>query len=158
MTGREIIAKWTGETAMDLVSNYQRLGLKASGQWSRDLETRIEEKGTKYTITFLGSKYTEQLILGRRPNKNQNKEAIRKFVGWAGSTFLADWVKNKGLKISPFAVAYKIAREGIQVPNANNPGTILSNVFSEDRINELLKTLSMSIVTEVRSDIKKVFA
>lgn len=158
MTTRETIEQWTSETAMDLISNYTKLGLKASGRWGRDLETKIEESGTKYKITFLGSHYTQQLVSGRQPNKNQSPNSIKAWVGWAGSTFLADWVRDKGLNISPFAVANKIARKGITVPNKFNTGTILSDVFTDSRIDNLLRRLNLMVVDDIRTDIKKVLA
>jgi hypothetical protein len=158
MTQKETIEQWTANKAMDLIKNYDSLGLRASGKWAKDIETKIEEKGLNYRVTFLGSAYTQQLVSGRRPNSNQDKDSIKGWVGWAGSTFLRDWVKNKGLSISPFAVAYKIAREGIKVPNQHNPGTILSNVFTNECIDLLLKDLKTIIVGELITDIKTIFA
>jgi hypothetical protein len=153
----DIVNKFDVQTKADLIQNYIKLGLKASGNWSNELESIIKERSDGINIKYLGSQYTQQLITGRRPNKNQSKDSLRSFVGWAGKTFLADWVKQKGSKASPFAVAYKIAREGITVPNKYNPGTILSNVFNDERIEKLLKDISVGFINEIKSDIKTSF-
>jgi len=129
-----------------LIANYNRLGLRASGQWAKELSGKFTETQTGYKITFEGSKYTQQLISGRRQNQDQSPAGIKAFVGWAGSTFLKDWVERK----------YKIAREGINVPNGNNPGTLLSDVFGDGRVDKLLNDITGAIVTEVRTDITKI--
>jgi hypothetical protein len=155
MTTRQTIEQWTADQAMDLIQNYDRLGLRASGKFAKDLETKVEEQGTKWTITFLGSKHSQFMVAGRGANKNQDKDSIKAFVGWAGSTFLKQWVQDKGLNVSPFAVAYKIARKGINVPNSFNTGTLLSDVFTPEKLDELLRSISMTIIGDVRTDIKK---
>jgi hypothetical protein len=155
MTDKQTIQAWVDGIEKDYISNYIKLGLKASGNWEKELESKIEESPGKWKITFLGASYTQQLVSGRR--KNQNENNIRAFVGWAGSTFLADWVKNKGLNISPFAVAYKIARQGIKVPNSFNDGTLVDNVITDKKVELLLKDLLASKASEIRTDIKKTF-
>jgi hypothetical protein len=154
MSIRDTIEKWVNKTRMDLIANYRRLGLRASGRWERDLESKVKERSTGWRITFLGSKYSQYMISGRRKNIRQDDASIRAFVGWAGSTFLAQWVKQKGLRISPFAVAYKIAREGIKVPNRFNQGTLLPDVFTDERISDLLGEIMGVMVNEIRTDIK----
>ena len=92
---------------------------------------------------------------GRRPNKNQDKSALKRWVGWAGSTFLDQWAKDKGLLINPFAVAWKIARKGIPVPNKYNKGGLVSDVITEAKIRELGQKLTLNQVTKFRSDVLK---
>jgi hypothetical protein len=156
MNTRETIEQWTQETHKDLIANYKRLGLKASGKWESDLESKIEEKPGRYIISFLGSKHSQFMVNGRLRNASQTPESIRAFVGWAGSTFLAQWVKDKGLNISPFAVAYKIARQGIKVPNRFNSGTLLSDIINDQRISDLLGDIMGVMVNEIRTDIKQI--
>lgn len=157
MSTKQTIQSWADETKKSLIANYLKLGLKASGKWEKELESNVEEKGTEYRITLLGSSYSQQIVSGRRQNVKQYKDSIKAFVGWAGSTFLADWVKNKGLTISPFAVAYKIARKGINVPNRFNTGTLVSDVITDDRINKLLKEIVSELAGDIKTDLIRNF-
>ena len=157
MTIMEIANKWSKDTINDLNANYNRLGLQASGNWGKELEDRNTVTESRIRIQILGSSYTGALVSGRSPNRNQSDDSIRAFVGWAGSTWLNDWVEQKGISASPYAIAYKIAREGIKVPNANNPGTLISDVITEDRIDLLLKSIGQVVTVNLRSDIKKLF-
>lgn len=151
----EKIRQWTSAIHIDFVRNYKEMGLRASGNWESQLSEDIKETESGYRITFFGLSYTKQLEEGRRPNTNE--KSIRAFVGWAGSTFLAEWVKNKGLAISPYAVAYKIAREGIAVPNGFNKGGLVSGVLTTERIDELLRSVLGTLGENLKSDIKTMF-
>jgi len=95
------------------------------------------------------------MVNGRGKNSSQDKEAVRKWVGWAGSTFLKKWVADKGLDISPFAVAYKIARQGIRVPNENNDGRLISSVINDNSISGLLSQMGIYIIKDIKTDIQK---
>lgn len=155
MTIKDQISDWLTGLVNDLVSNYTRLGLKASGNWEKELESEVEEKAQGFRFKILGANYTYWLEHGRGPNVNQSKEALRRFVGWAGSTFLKDWVKHKKLDINPYSVAYKIAKHGIKVPNRFNPGKLISNVITDNRINELIKQVSYIFSMNIIEDIRK---
>lgn len=154
MTITEAVNSWTNDTIQALNDNYNRLGLRASGNWGEELESKTNVNDQKINIQILGSPYTSALTDGRKPNKKQDKDSIRAFVGWAGSTFIKEWVEQKGINANPFAVAYKIAREGIQVPNSHNTGTLLSDVITEDRIDSLLKSIGNIVSTQIKTDIK----
>jgi hypothetical protein len=155
MTNKTIIQDWVNDAAMDLIKNYDKLKLRASGKFARDLETKIENEGSNWKIKFLSSSHSYFMLKGRAKNKNQTKEGLKAWVGWAGSTFLADWVRDKGVKASPFAVAYKIARSGINVPNRFNRGTLISDVFTEKRVGDLLNSLRDQTLSQVKVDLKQ---
>jgi len=155
MTIKEKIDNWLNESKTDLIKNYDRLGLRASGQWANDLETKQSATGNGYKITISGSKYSGVLESGRKPNTNQS--GLKAWVGWAGSTFLKDWVKRKGINASPYAIAWKIAREGIKVPNQYNAGGLVTDVMTKGRFNKLMKDIGMIILTDVKSDVIKQF-
>lgn len=157
MTITEVVNNWSSDTIKALNENYIRLGLYASGNWGQELEDRNTITDSRIRIQILGSKYTGALVSGRSPNRNQSDDSIKAFVGWAGSTWLKDWVEQKGINASPYAIAYKIAREGIEVPNVNNPGTLISDVITEERIGDLMKSITDVVRVKVQSDIKKLF-
>lgn len=157
MTISETANGWANDTIEDLKQNYIDLGLKASGDWEKELEQKTTVTSSNVNVKIVGAFYTEYLVNGRSPNKNQDDDSIRAFAGWAGSTWLNDWVVQEGIDASPFAIAYKIARQGVTVPNANNPGTLLSDVLTENRIKFLVKEVGGVITGKLKSDIRKLF-
>lgn len=154
-TMKDIIANWLHEVRYDLVESYEDKGLRASGKWADSLSEEVQHlRGGEYTATVRGQHYTEYMQNGRRPNQDQSKEGIRRFVNWAGSTFIADWVADKGLNISPFAVAYKIAEFGTTVPNPHNKGNVVADVVNTKRIASLGTLLTSQAVIFAASDIR----
>ena len=137
----------------DLVDSYNSKGLRASGNWEKELETFCEINATNYRFGILGANYTEYLQNGRLPNKNQSPESMKAWVGWAGSTFLKQWVKDKNIDASPFAVAWKIAREGIKVPNSFNKGGLVSDVINQETIDRFVEIISFDQIESLKSDI-----
>lgn len=157
MSISNIIENWQKGIKDDLTKNYIRLGLKASGNWPNELEEYQQLSASNIVVGMLGASYTEQLENGREPNRNQTKEALKAWVGWAGSTFLAKWVKDKGVDISPYAVAWKIAREGWKVPNRFNAGGLVSDVVNSEKFEELNRSLTLFYVDNIKSDFLKEF-
>lgn len=163
MTYEDKINEFATGLINDLRTNYKDIGLPASGKWGRSLEQELQlskfeiEKKNKngFSLIIKGQSYTQYLENGRLRNSNQDKESIRKWVGWAGNTFLKQWVADKGLSINPFAVAYKIARLGIKVPNKFNRGGLVADVITLERINSLLKILGSEVKVNAKSEIIK---
>ena len=146
-----ILNEWAERTKQELIDKYKSMGLKASGSFEDGLSTETNESSTKiWTVP-----HTWFMVNGRGKNSSQDKEAVRKWVGWAGSTFLKKWVDDKGLSISPFAVAYKIAREGIRVPNQHNDGTLISSVINDNSIDGLLSKMGIYVITDIKTEIQK---
>lgn len=153
----EIIRVWLAETKGQLINNYLSLGLKASGKWADSLEPFQNETSNGYNLGMLGQDYTEYLEQGRPPNENQGEEALKAWVGWAGSTFIAQWVKDKNININPFAVAWKIARKGWSVPNSNNAGGLVTDIVTNEWVSVLSGRLAGASISDLKSDILKEF-
>ena len=137
-------------------AQYNALGLPASRRFEKELEPTAEDSPFRKHIVVYGSAYSGAMISGRAKNTNQSPEAIKAFVGWAGNTWAKQWVEDKGLTISPFAVAYKIARQGVTVPNPHNSGALLDTALPQELINEYVNSLVMAKVSELRSDVANV--
>mgnify|MGYP007023413048 FL=1 len=136
---KEILRVWLEEQKTGIIANYNAKGRRASGGFETKTYVQVEEnKGA-----IMAPRYAGVMLFGRRPNFNQDQKAIRSWVGWAGSTFLKDWVQNKGLVISPFAAAYKIARKGVDEPTP--PNGLVTEVVNADAIKELGKRLAKDI-------------
>jgi len=154
MTGIEtILNKWAEEQRNELVQKYHSLGLKASGKFEKELSQKSIPNG----VQIWSASHTEFMQYGREKNQSQDPVKMKKWVGWAGSTFLKKWVSDKGLDISPFAVAWKIAREGIKVPNKYNAGTLLDNLMDSRVIDELKNELGFAQMKEIKSEIIRIW-
>ena len=56
---------------------------------------------------------------------------------WKTDDSIKQWVMDKGLDISPWAVAIKIKNEGIRVPNRYNKGKVISDIINRKLIDEI---------------------
>jgi len=149
----QVINKWLSEMKRDLISNYDKLGLRASGDWAKSLEEFQKISDSTIKAGILGNDYTVYLEQGRRPNRNQSPEALRAWVGYAGSTFLKEWVDKKGINVNPYAVAWKIAREGWEVPNRHNKGGLVSDVVNRSKMIDLIRSIGNYFISSFRSDV-----
>ena len=136
----EILRTWLEEQKTGIIANYNAKGRRASGSFERETYVQIDtNKGA-----IMAPAYSGVMLFGRRANFDQDKKAIKNWVGWAGSTFLKDWVRNKGLSISPYAVAYKRARNGIAEPTP--PNGLVTEVVNADAIRELGNRLAKDLI------------
>lgn len=125
------------------------LGMNASGEWLQSLS--VETAPNQGYI--IGRDYTEYLTLGRTPNLDQSPEAINRFARWAGSTFLKQWVADKGLSINPYAVAYKIAREGTDYyPDGTD---LLEVMESEEVANFIRERIGRSVMVSIEKELER---
>ena len=146
-----IVQKWLEDRRVDWVTAIDRRGQKASGKTQQRTYVFLTEKGGGIkTPQHVGA-----LLYGRSPNKNQSKEALEKWVGWAGSTFLDKWLKDKGFVGNPYAVAWGIARKGTEVPNKYNDGQLYNEVFTTDKFNELYSAIGSKAVLTIKEQIKQ---
>ena len=154
MTTAEILAAWMDEQKVSLLQKYESSGRKASGRFGQSVRIDNKDAGSQ----MYGASHIWQMVNGRAPNQNQSPDAIRRWVGWAGSTFLKDWVQAKGVSASPYAIAYKIAREGIKVPNANNDGRLLQDTLYSDTAREdLARRIGRNFILDVKQQIQQIW-
>ncbi len=141
------VQEWLSETTTALIENYNKLGLRASGEWEKSLKGTHEETDTGIKVIISGAKYTEQLEVGRRPGKMPPRQAI------------LDWIREKNIQseLKPQTLAYliqrKIGTEGIKVPNKYNAGGLVSDVLTNERINDLVLSVGAAKLKDATSDI-----
>ncbi len=157
MTIKEKIDTWLDEAKQDLIRNYNQMGLRASGQWERELEPRTKIEQDRYHAIMLGMDYTYYLEKGRGPTKGGGGRK-----GPSLYFMIRKWIDDKGIVadgISRNSLAYLITRkihtQGIKVPNQFNKGGLVNNVITRQRINELAKDLSLIYIEDIKSSILK---
>lgn len=143
-TQQQIVYKWLEELRVDLIKEYDRLGLRSSGNYAKQLESfATATRGILY-----GAKYTYQMQNGRKAGTWPPRAAIEK------------WIDDKKIKFEgitksslAFLIQRKIFREGIKVPNKFNEGGVISNILTVERIDALVKQLDYVNLAQVSSEI-----
>lgn len=154
MDMNKTLSDWMDERRVALVQKYESSGRKASGKFGQSVRIETGDNSSQ----MFGASHIWQMVNGRRPNQNQSPDAIRRWVGWAGSTFLKDWVQAKGISASPYAIAYKIAREGVKVPNANNDGRLLADtIYDPTATDDLKRRIGRNFLTDVKQQIQQIW-
>lgn len=92
-----------------LLPRFNELKMEASGEWRQSIEV-VYDGADRGRIR--GRFYSYWLAHGRAGNRDQSPEALRRWAVWAGKSFIADWVRDKGIAADPIAVAYSIAQRG----------------------------------------------
>lgn len=154
MEDREAIyAKYLERLRLKLIAKYIEMGLKASGDYERELEGVTEPN----KMIMLGAFHSQFMENGRDAG------------GWPPRKAIEEWIENKdGLpaifrekkKQFAFLISRKIANEGIKVPNQFNKGEVVSSVvdaFLADDIHEMLEELGMYFKARIQSDVLQIF-
>jgi len=139
-----------------LVTQYDALGLRASGTFEKELETYVKETGNNIKAGILGAPHSRFMEEGRGPNKRQDRGMIA-FI----YVKLLEWMKVKGITdINPWMAARKIVREGITVPNKHNKGGVISGVINEAWLEGIQGTIldyqNSTYIDLVTSELKSV--
>lgn len=123
-----------------LIPQYNKLGLRASGNWARSLES----KAIGNTINIMGADYTYYMMHGRASGKQPPIQAI------------ALWLKQRGIQANPYAVAKTIAKKGTKTyqkrgndllsvldesKNKQEIGKQIGQIVVNDSIEKIINTL-----------------
>lgn len=134
-----IVKQWVENAEKSLISSYYDDGLKASGNWERELSSEIIKQGNGAKILITGARYTGALVGGRRPTSSAGGGAVTL------RQVIRRWIDDKGItprdNISKDSLAYIIARHihqhGIKVPNGRNSGRLVDRAINSKTIDEL---------------------
>jgi len=148
----DIMRVYLNETKKDLIQSYRDKGLRASGKYEKGLKIKVEDIGSKLKGVIESEGHAWYMEKGRKPNRQQTAGQA-KFLG----KILEQWVKDKGIDVNPYAAAWKIIRQGIQVPNKYNPGDVITEVITDEWFDELIKKLSNWHIMVVQSEVSKIF-
>lgn len=145
LTTEDVLSTVGEQLVADVRASQQSKGLRASGRSAASTRALITSNQTIKRLQIVGLAYWRFQQNGRGPGKS-------KYPSRAMVDAIKQWVKDKGLDIPPYAIAMKIQRDGIRVPNAYNPGGVLSEPLNIERVRGLLKVgLRPIMVQKVRS-------
>lgn len=157
ITIEKILKGWLDIKEKQFIEKYISSGRKASGDWAKSLEQFFSNDKRKIRLGILANDYSEYMVNGRRPNQKKTHKELVAFAAWSVNAWSDRWVKNKGLNLNPFGVAYNIGKFGIKVPNEYNDGKLTSDVIDDNAFEELNRKISLFYVESLKSDIRNAF-
>jgi len=152
---QEIFTKYLEQLRLKLIQKYDEYGLRASGKYEDEMEGEASDHG----FVLFGAKHSEYMERGRGPGGNYKKIApiIRDWIEVKSS--LPQFFRENKESLS-FAIAYRIAEEGIKVPNQYNKGKVVSlvvNEFLAKDVDKLINEIGLVYLERFRSQITNVF-
>ena len=148
----EKVEKYFNTTVKELIENYDRLGLRSSGRYARELKVVITKNGSKINAKITGPVESIFMEQGRGPNKDKSHKSVQ-----ALGHILEQWVKDKGIDVNPYAAAHKIVNKGITVPNPHNKGGVISDIINDEWKQGLTDMLRFDVIKGIKSDVLTAF-
>ena len=152
MNASQIVTAYMEQTRQDLIKSYQEKGLKASGRYAKGLTFEVSDDGKTIKAFMESEHHVWFMEEGRKPNKQQTAKQARSL-----GHILEQWVKDKGIDVNPYAAAWKIVREGIQVPNRYNPGDVVEDVVTNEWFDGLVAQLADHFIFAVTTEVERLF-
>jgi hypothetical protein len=152
---RSIFTKYLEQLREKLIKKYDELGLRASGKYEEKLEGEASDHG----FVLFGAKHSEYMERGRGPGGDYKKLApiIKEWIEVKST--LPQFFRDNKQSLS-FAIAHRIANEGIKVPNQFNKGQVVSSVvndFLANDVDKIINELGLVYLERFRSEISNVF-
>lgn len=133
----------------DLITAYDRKGMRASGDFANSLEVVIKDNGM--TAQIWGNSYAQQLETGRQSGRFPPISAIEKWIDDKNiSARLNGEITKKQLA---FLIARKIAREGWKREGFGGI-ELISEVITTERIQNIIDEVGIEQVFIYTSKIK----
>ncbi|MDD3645505.1 MAG: hypothetical protein PHR19_08270 [Bacteroidales bacterium] len=151
MIGKNEIQEWVNAVKVDLISQYNSSGRRASGRWEKELEEQIEVTPAKIRIKILGAAYTRWMETGRGPTKSPGSGGPKLF------DLIKIWIQDKGitsdlpLNSLAYLITRKIHREGYKGKPLATP------IVTQKRVDEIVSRIVDASSIDMRSDIIEQF-
>jgi hypothetical protein len=143
VTTLDKINQWCDNSLAKLIDRYEFDGRRASGNWEKDLEGKVTETSSGYTVQILGSNYTYWMERGRN--------ASAKFPPISA---IKQWIEDKGIiaeGISKNSLAFLIARK---IKNEGYKGKpTVASVLTDEWIEELLRAVGVLFTGDLKSEV-----
>lgn len=141
MTAEDAIKKFLDSVRSDIILQMDERNMIASGGTIASLKVELAD-GTPVTGKLTGNPSIYYLIHGRKPG---NMPPVQR---------LFDWVRARGLDISPWAVAKSIAKKGTTIFQGRRKGLEIPPIM-EKHMTELMENLKDSIMNNMISKMLK---
>ena len=157
MTIEEVVKSWLDGSKSQIISNYDRDNMRASGSFAKSLRVEILQQSGLIKGTLYGANHSIFVDKGRWATggggNGQLREAIKQWIDDKGIT-PRDNISKDSLA---FLISRKIHREGWKPKNIY-PNGVISSVINDNAIKELLASLGANVKLQVKNDIWQTFA
>lgn len=159
MTTKQIFQVEFDKLMKDIGAEYERLGMKASGEFKEELEVQV----TSSTGKLLGLPYAEQLDEGRKKTTGGGDGAVlRAIKKWIVDKGVVNNIKgNISVSSLAFLITRKIHREGWKREGFGGVN-LISNIITDRRMQDIIdkigNSLTLSFVSKLEKEFKTVIA
>ncbi len=138
---KDIIERVLSEVLPSLVDSYDRLGMRASGDWAEALEVKADDRVGQ----IWGNDYTQYLTNGREPGGMPPVSALEK---WVGDKF---GISGPEATSAAWAISKKIAKEGTTwYPQGSD---LLEAVFTDEVVNSIIKEVGFQVSQQLAQEL-----
>jgi hypothetical protein len=138
------LQKYLNKSIEGLLQQYSKL--KNTGSLGQSLQSIITEQNGVLVGNIKGNSYVHQIIHGRKPGTMPPLDDLKK---WVVSKGIAS---GKNVDSIAYAIAKKIEKQGIRVPNQYNDGKLLDGI---EPMKELAVNIGKVMIDNVREEVKK---
>lgn len=157
MTIAETVHLWLNSSKAQIISNYDRDNMRASGSFAKSLRVEVSEQSGNIKGTLCGAHHSLFIDDGRKPTSGggngQLKVAIKQWIDDKNIT-PRDNISKDSLA---FLIARKVHKEGWS-PKNRYPNGVISSVINNKAIEELIRSLGAKVKSQVHNDIWQSFA
>jgi hypothetical protein len=147
-----IYRKYMEQLKQKLIAKYDELGLRASGSYEESLEYEIQEN----KLIMWGAHHSIYMENGRDTGPDDYRKIAPFMLQWIETKDSLPNYFRENKHSMAFAIAHKVATEGINVPNQFNKGEVVSSVvndFLANDIRNMLEELGEVWLPRIRSDV-----
>ena len=130
----------------EIVANYYRMNLNASGRFDRETEA-VEYAGG---VRIESPAYIHQMEGGRAAGSFPPVSAIRQWIKDTNATAGTDIPEE-----AAYAIAYVIKRDGIRVPNEHNEGGVASSILTPETVQRITVEVCRTVRAEILAILTK---
>lgn len=129
-----ITQKYANIIVSKLITTYDEIGIRATGDYEKELETEV----TNTRLIIWGAFHSQFMESGRRSG---GRPPIPSIIRWIENkkNLPPSMIRDK--KRVAFAIANKIAKEGVKVPSQYNAGEVISKVINDFLANDVYKMI-----------------
>lgn len=149
MNFKPIVRKYAEIMVERLIKRYDELGLRASGEYDESLRIQITDE----SMIIFGAAHAKFMEKGRAAGGMPPIPSILRWMDVKpGVSFPSDQKERRRIA---WAIATKIANQGIKVPNEHNKGKVISAVVEEmaPLFSEMVREIQLLTSREISSEI-----
>ena len=149
MTTQQLLEQEFNFLREELIIQSRNLGMRATGNWERELDVDVVAGNGKFVAQIVGEQYTEQLVFGRKPG---TMPPIREIELWIQDKGVFQVQSEAEVSSLAFAIALTIKNEGTTYYKQGGTD-LLDAVITPKRIQSIIDKVGDFYAKEIASGI-----